>query len=58
MLNGPAGDSFDLLIVAGEASGDEHAARLLGDLRLRESTHHAPRPLTREQRRRGVLRPR
>ena len=36
MLNVPAGDSFDLLIVAGEASGDEHAARLLGDLRAKK----------------------
>lgn len=26
--------SYDLLIIAGEASGDEHAARLLGDLRV------------------------
>jgi len=31
----PSRASFDLLIVAGEASGDEHAARLLKDLRAK-----------------------
>ena len=35
MLNLSASDSVDLLIVAGEASGDEHAAGLLKDLRAR-----------------------
>ena len=35
MLNVPSGNSFDILIVAGEASGDEHAAMLLSDLRRR-----------------------
>ncbi len=35
MLDPPASDSVDLLIVAGEASGDEHAARLLKDLRAK-----------------------
>ena len=35
MLDPPASDSVDLLIVAGEASGDEHAARLLQDLKAR-----------------------
>ena len=29
----PEGTKFDLLVIAGEASGDEHAARLLRDLR-------------------------
>ena len=33
MLAGPPDASCDLLIIAGEASGDEHAARLLEDLR-------------------------
>ena len=35
MLDLSSRASFDLLIVAGEASGDEHAARLLKDLRTR-----------------------
>ena len=33
MFDQPPNASFDLLIVAGEASGDEHAARLLKDLK-------------------------
>jgi len=32
----PAGGKVDLLIVAGEHSGDEHAARMVQDLRARE----------------------
>ena len=35
MFDLPSRASFDLLIVAGEASGDEHAARLLKDLRAK-----------------------
>jgi lipid-A-disaccharide synthase len=35
MLAPLASDSLDLLIVAGEASGDEHAARLLQDVKAR-----------------------
>ncbi len=35
MLDFPASSDTDLLIVAGEASGDEHAARLLKDLKAK-----------------------
>tara|TARA_Y100001934_G_scaffold261898_1_gene335781 strand:- start:888 stop:2057 length:1170 start_codon:yes stop_codon:yes gene_type:complete len=36
MLEHPASDSIDLLVIAGEASGDEHAARLLKDLKAKK----------------------
>ncbi|AHF91230.1 lipid-A-disaccharide synthase [Opitutaceae bacterium TAV5] len=35
-LSPPAGGRVDLLIVAGEHSGDEHAARIVADLRQRQ----------------------
>ena len=36
MLELPSSGSIDLLVIAGEASGDEHAARLLKDLKAKK----------------------
>ena len=36
MLELPASGSIDLLVIAGESSGDEHAARLLKDLKAKK----------------------
>ena len=36
MLELPASGSIDLLVIAGEASGDEHAAHLLKDLKAKK----------------------